>query len=1201
MAVFSATELVKALRKQVTVLEDDLRARVDGADVDARQAGVEERWRAEHTAALTAQRTAASWQAWRDERVTQAAVAWVLLTVFARYCEDHALVSKAWIGGPNADARQQALDARRAYFTEFPEHTDREWLETIIAHFAKMEATRGLVDDYSPLHQVAPSGDAARGLLEFWWDKDASGEPLWNFVGVDTRFLGDVYQDLSEFAKKTYALLQTPEFVEEFILDQTLEPALAERPLEGFTVIDPTCGSGHFLLGAFHRLLDRWQREAPALGPRVLVQKALGSVYGVDINPFAVAIARFRLMVAALDASGDKSIEKMIDIELNLAAGDSLLWGSDKEALGDDLLSIGQQEFALSIEDSEALKRILRREHDVVVGNPPYISIKDPALRDLYRRHYDTCHGKYVLTVPFMELFFRLAKRDGTVPAGWVGQITSNSFMKREFGTKLIEEFLAYKDLRKVVDTSGAYIPGHGTPTVILVGRERSASSGPSTVRAVLGVRGEPGRPDDPAKGIVWSAIVGHIDEPGFENGWISVADLPREALRAHPWSLSGGGAVELVEILDSARERLAGRAKRIGVFGMTNADDVMLAGQEDFQRKAVEAQMIRPLTVGDEIRDWDIRPTTFAFFPYGDAPKYRERSLTPASTRWLWPSRTVLGNRATFAKKTYFEEGRDWFAWHQLTRDEGASVFTITFAFVATHNHFVLDRGGKVFKQSAPVIKLPEGATEDDHLRLLGVLNSSVACFWLKQNSHNKGSTVDNSGARTTLDQWENFFEFTGTTLKDFPLPESFPLDSARKLDVLARELDDHAPAALAAAVAPTAHELDMARNESEHIRALMIAHQEELDWECYRLYGLLDEDLTYKGDLPGIALGERAFEIVLARAVENGEHTAWFERHRSTPTTEIPAHLPADYRDLIQRRLDVIASNPHIRLLEKPEHKRRWASELWDKRVTEALRDWLLDRVENRDLWFEDGHPTPRSVAQLADKLDRDEDFRRVLRLWAGNAEVSTGTALAKLLEEEGVPYLAALRYKPSGLIKREAWEHTWELQRREDAREKLDAPIPVPPKYKPADFVKSSYWSRRGKLDVPKERFISYPDANRDTDPTMLLGWAGWDHAEQALALAGLVDERVTVDGWDQSSPEKLIPMLAGLAELLPWVRQWHGEIDPEYGESVADTIEEVLRSHSAELGVTVDDLAAWRPPAPTRGRRTAKKPTKESDPA
>ncbi|MDH3022629.1 DNA methylase [Gordonia sp. CNJ-863] len=1186
-----AAELVKALRTQLAGLEDDLRARVDGDDVAARQAGVGEAWRAEHAEALTAQRTAASWQAWRDERVTQSAVAWLLLTVFARYCEDNVLVSKAWIGGPEADSRQEALDARRAYFAANPEHTDRDWLNTIAEHFSTLDATRGLVDSYSPLHQVAPSGDAARELLEFWWDKDDEGEPRWSFTGVDTRFLGDVYQDLSEFAKQTYALLQTPDFVEEFILDQTLEPALDERSLEGFTVIDPTCGSGHFLLGAFHRLLDRWQREAPALGQRVLVQRALESVYGVDINPFAVAIARFRLIVEALQASGDKSIEKLIDIKLNLATGDSLLWGSRQEAMNDDLLSVGLSEFALSTEDTESLKAILRREHDAVVGNPPYISIKDAALRDLYRRHYTTCHGKYVLTVPFMELFFDLAKDGSSGRSGWVGQITANSFMKREFGTKLIKDFLGYKDLQKVVDTSGAYIPGHGTPTVILVARNRGIANALPTVRAVLGIRGEPGRPDDAAKGLVWSAITEHIDEPGFENNWISVTDLPRVALQEHPWSLSGGGAVELLAEIDDRTERLHKRTRRIGVFGMTNADDVMLARGTDFFRKSVEPELYRPLIVGDEIRDWNTHSETFSFFPYGDAPAYGKRGLTQASSKWLWPSRTTLGNRATFAKKTYFEEGRTWYSWHQLTRDKNASASTITFAEVATHNHFVLDRGGKVFKQTAPVIKLPEGASEDDHLRLLGVLNSSVGCFWLKQNCFNKGNGGIGGGIGD--EDWEPRYQFNGTTLKDFPLPFSYPLARARTLDTLAQELSAQSPSALAERGIPTANALETARAESERLRALMIAHQEELDWECYRLYGLIDGDLTYAGNLPGFALGERAFEIALARAVEDGEHTAWFERHRSTPVTEIPAHLPADYRELLQRRLDVIASNPGIRLLEKPEHKRRWSSDPWDKRVTEALRDWLLDRVEHRELWFEDGHPTPRSVAQLADRLDRDEVFLQVLRLWAGSPDVATGAALEKLIADEGVPYLAAWRYKPSGLTKREAWEHTWDLQRREDAGEKLDAPIPVPPKYKPADFLKTSYWSRRGKLDVPKERFISYPEAGRDSDPTMLLGWAGWDHAEQALALAGVIDERITSDGWDQTSRDKLVPMLAGLAELMPWVRQWHSEIDPEFGESVADTIDEVLRSHSVELGVGPDELSAWRPPAPVRGRRTRKK--------
>jgi hypothetical protein len=80
----------------------------------------------------------------------------------------------------------------------------------------------------------------------------------------------------------------------------------------------------------------------------------------------------------------------------------------------------------------------------------------------------------------------------------------------------------------------------------------------------------------------------------------------------------------------------------------------------------------------------------------------------------------------------TYFQEGRPWWDWHQIALYRLKTPFTITFAFVATHNHFVLDRGGKVFKQSAPVIKLPAEATEDDHLTLVGLLNSSTACFWI-------------------------------------------------------------------------------------------------------------------------------------------------------------------------------------------------------------------------------------------------------------------------------------------------------------------------------------------------------------------------------------------------------------------------------------------------------------------------------------
>ena len=86
-------------------------------------------------------------------------------------------------------------------------------------------------------------------------------------------------------------------------------------------------------------------------------------------------------------------------------------------------------------------------------------------------------------------------------------------------------------------------------------------------------------------------------------------------------------------------------------------------------------------------------------------------------------------------------DAGLRWFEYIACTSPPAYDTpLSITFAEVATHNHFALDRGGKVFKQTAPVIKLPADATEADHLALLGVLNSSVACFWMKQVFHNKG-----------------------------------------------------------------------------------------------------------------------------------------------------------------------------------------------------------------------------------------------------------------------------------------------------------------------------------------------------------------------------------------------------------------------------------------------------------------------------
>ncbi|PZO69534.1 MAG: BREX-2 system adenine-specific DNA-methyltransferase PglX, partial [Kocuria palustris] len=502
----------------------------------------------------------------------------------------------------------------------------------------------------------------------------------------------------------------------------------------------------------------------------------------------------------------------------------------------------------------------------------------------------------------------------------------------------------------------------------------------------------------------------------------------------------------------------------------------------------------------------------------------------------------------------------------------------SITFAEIATHNHFVLDRGGNVFKQTAPAIKLRAEMDEQEYLRVLGALNSSLSCFWLKQKSYPK------SGDSVT---WANRYAFNGKTVEAIPMPDNVPIEIVRMLDDTARLRADSYhnfgknPGVLWGA-AENAGDSDL------RLKTKLIALQEELDWGLYKEYGISDSELVFHelDQVPGVLPGQRAFEIVLAREVQGGQgDPSWFVRHGIEPIVEIPLEWPENYRQLVQRRIGLIESDSMIGMLERPEYKRRWAEEPWVKRQERALRGWLLDRIESREHWFDRrGRPSVRSVGQLADALGREDDIVSVLELWSGQRDVDLVAMLTKLLTEEVVPYLASWRLKEPALRKWEEWKTTWDLQRREDKGEDV-GPIPVPPKYTTADFRKQSYWSHRGKLDVPKERFIVYPEAELSTDRSMLLGWAGWNHAEQFLALASHMD-RMTADG---AGDDRLVPVLAGLHELMPWVQQWHGELDPAYGVSLGDFAAQEVEQRRARLGVSFDDLVGWRPPKATRGRR------------
>lgn len=1150
----------KAKRKVVTLTQalaqflakqllPDLKTRAADPGVSA---ALTRQWEAEKKA----NRTADGFDAWQARTLEQVGAAWVLSCVFVRTLEDRDLLARRRLAGSGA------TDSEQLFFELAPSLTARDYLLTVFKEVASLPGAEDLLGPrHNPAWRLSPSNDIARALLTFFREEDADGHLRWRFDGgaipSDTRFLGDLYQDLSEEVRKRYALLQTPDFVERFILDQTLEPAITEFGLNEVRVIDPTCGSGHFLLGAFNRLLSHHLRAAPATDIRDHALKAIGQVYGVDVNPFAVAIARFRLTLAYLQRAGITKLAQAPRLQLNLVVADSLLHGAknatmqfaEHELAGEDYEAWSAELFAL--DDPKTARRLFAQGYHAVVGNPPYINVPDSGLRQAYRDLFPVaCHRTFQLVSPFVERFFQLAES-----RGFVGAIVGNGFMKREFGKPLVEQILPTVDLCRIIDTAGAYIPGHGTPTVLLFGRNQHSTA--ATIRAVLGKRGEPTTPEVAEAGLVWTSIAAHFDEAGFEDAFISVADVSREVFNRHPWSLGGGGAAELkATIEDRAHKRLGDLIEAIGRTNVCGEDDLwIIPGAACLRNAGVDLTV--PLVIGEVVRDWAIRDAPDVIYPYKSIGGDAVSADHPVVSHYLWRYRTLLQNRTVFGK-TMKAKGDCWYEHLEHYRDKLQTPLSIAFAFVATHNHFVLERGGKVFKQTAPIIKLPESANEDDHLALLAYLNSSTACFWMKQVMMNKGAT---SGSGVLQADPEKFrFEFDGTKLKLCPVPEGLRhfrngllMEVARTIDVLAaqcsgavllRTLRDTAADDLAGALSNTLAAMAEARGK-------MIALQEEADWLIYELYELLPANhpaaspLTTNSVrlLPGVTADERPYRSPERTGVRN-------------------AGLPA-----------------HIEMIEVPEFKRRWfrsAGKFDGDNVSDedvlatSCKTLLLDDIERMVA------STARPVAATGIVRTAENDPKQhglAEQLWSADAIAEN---LLSLLDGDTVPFVSSARFTMDGLANFNEWRQTWDLQRREDLGESVGE-IPVPPKYDQKDYRDANYWRLRGKLDVAKERFISYPGCEKDGDPSPLIGWAGWNHLQRAQALVALYQERKNDDGWPAA---RLMPMLVGLHELMFWLELWHSQ--PEAGsKNPAREFKQFLDAELNAHGLTVEDLEAWRP--------------------
>jgi len=294
-----------------------------------------------------------------------------------------------------------ALRERAIRRTAWDQHFDR-W-EGLLISFAGLATGQpklalpplgGLFED-TVIPDLERGRLANRALLEAvyrlaWLKEDASLVPV-NWRDMETEELGSVYESLLELTpilvdqgrgltfaegdetkgnqRKTTGSYYTPDSLVQTLLDSALDPVLDRvesesndkvQGLLSVTVIDPACGSGHFLLAAARRIAARVARArtggvASAQDYRQALRDVVRScIHGVDRNPMAVELTRVALWIETVEPGKPLGL-----LDASILCGDSLLGVFDLEVLREGIPDAAYK--PLSGDDKDAAKYFDRR------------------------------------------------------------------------------------------------------------------------------------------------------------------------------------------------------------------------------------------------------------------------------------------------------------------------------------------------------------------------------------------------------------------------------------------------------------------------------------------------------------------------------------------------------------------------------------------------------------------------------------------------------------------------------------------------------------------------------------------------------------------------------------------------------------------------------------------------------------------------
>ncbi len=371
-------------------------------------------------------------------------------------------------------------------------HSDRRY-DSGLFDFKKDRITPNLTVDDRVIKEIIKSVYYPDSPYEFSvFDVEILGNIYEQFLGKTIRLTPAHLVKVEEKpeVKKAGGVYYTPKYIVDYIVKNTVGELIKKKTpkqIEKIKILDPACGSGSFLLGAYQCLLDyhlNWYSKEEhckrALKQGKIIQRGKDSyqlsveekqkiltnnIFGVDIDSQAVEVSKLSLLLKLLEGETEESTGKLFkysqikllpDLSNNIKCGNSLI-GTDYfegRITGtideDEIRKINPFDWK-----KEFPEIFVQGGFDAVIGNPPYVRIHDISeeAKNYFRKNYISASNQFDLYQLFYEKGLKILRDKGIL-----GFITSNKFCITNYGFPLRDYIVKNYSIINIVDVSNLVV-----------------------------------------------------------------------------------------------------------------------------------------------------------------------------------------------------------------------------------------------------------------------------------------------------------------------------------------------------------------------------------------------------------------------------------------------------------------------------------------------------------------------------------------------------------------------------------------------------------------------------------------------------------------------------------------------------------------------------------------------------------------------